>query len=340
LKKAVKAGKPPAEIAKLRDEALDLSTRASLGTALTVAFSMLAQSGILTGKGPTDPKKRAVLLDSGWQPYSVAIPLSGGKTAYIPYNRFEPLSSLLGVFADLHETPKGEKNVIKTMGIALSNITSKTFLSGLSEFFGALDKPEEALPGYAANLAGSFVPNVAAKGAQAIDPVVRETKPPEGGITGRIAATIESRIPGVSTRLPARYGPTGRAAERPGNAVSRFLSPVQVSTTSPERAVEAELARISYAPPTLDREVRVGSQKVPITVAEQERLVGEYQRATERVSRLLKSPAYRAAPDDGPQGKQTKRTMIRAIYLQAERKWRDRHAGILLGRARAAEAGA
>lgn len=337
---AEKAGLPEAEIGKLRDNALDLSARASLGLALTSVFYGLASSGVLTGKGPSDVKKRQALLDTGWQPYSVVIG-SGESKTYIPYSRFEPIAGLLGIVADFGAGEK--KTPVEAASAALSNITSRTFLEGLNQFFELLSRPEEALPGYVSQLAGSFVPNVVAKSAQAVDPIVRETKPASGSTAERVGRTIAARVPGVSTKLPARYGATGKGVERPNagsvaGAVSRFASPVQITSTKPGTAVEAEMARIGYTPTVPDRKVKVAGRDLEITETEHRRLTEEYRHAAERAARILKSPAYKAAPDDAGPGKTSKRNMLKAVFDQANRRWRARHAPALMQRARAAQA--
>src|SRR3546814_13502039 len=99
---------------------------------------------------------RAARRDTGWQPYRIRI----GDQWY-SYQRFEPISLLAGVasdFADLgnYMTPEESDRFALNLSIAVAkNITSKTWLSGLSDFFDVLSDPERYGRNYVARLAGS-----------------------------------------------------------------------------------------------------------------------------------------------------------------------------------------
>src|SRR3546814_19348701 len=76
--------------------------------------------------------------------------------------RFEPISLLAGVasdFADLgnYLTPEESDRFALNLSIAVAkHITSKTWLSGLSDFFDILPDPERSGPHYLARLAGTM----------------------------------------------------------------------------------------------------------------------------------------------------------------------------------------
>lgn len=59
------------------------------------SVSMLANDGLITGRGPADYRENNVLRETGWQPYSIRV----GDT-YYAYNRFEPVGILFGLAAD------------------------------------------------------------------------------------------------------------------------------------------------------------------------------------------------------------------------------------------------
>ncbi len=148
---------------RARDEAL---ARITLGSGLSTAAVMAALDGRITGGGPTDPRERAALLKSGWQPYSVRI-----GDEWVSFQRFDPFSLLIGAAADFAElgafaAPKERDDFAMTLGSAIAkNITSKTWLSGLSDFFEALSDPERFGKAWAQRLAGSAaVPSIAASG--------------------------------------------------------------------------------------------------------------------------------------------------------------------------------
>src|SRR3546814_14576751 len=94
--------------------------------------------------------------------------------------RFEPISLLAGVasdFADLgnYMTPEESDRFELNLSIAVAkNITSKTWLSGLSAFFDVLSDPERYVRNYVARLAGSMaVPAMVSPMARAYDPNLR-----------------------------------------------------------------------------------------------------------------------------------------------------------------------
>lgn len=75
-----------------KDEAI---ARISLGTAIGMTTTAAVLSGDISGGGPADPALRQSLIANGWQPYSIKI---GGQ--WFSYAGFEPLSSIVGVWAD------------------------------------------------------------------------------------------------------------------------------------------------------------------------------------------------------------------------------------------------
>ena len=340
---AKKAGKSPHELEAMRDKAIDLTARAALGSTMFGLFLGAAKAGLMTGAGPTDPKAKKALMETGWQPYAFRI----GDT-YIPFNRFEPVSSILGFSADAVEIAnKGEREsyVKKAAAAFMTNALSKTYLQGLSDAAGLIVDPERYGPDYAASLAGSLVPNIVAKGAQAIDPVMRETRPPGTGALGQIAATVQSRIPGASMALPEQRTLTGEVRERPNagsvlGAAARFALPVQVTQRKAGSELQEEFARVGYTPPVPDRKIRVSGQDIILAPSEQDKLAEEYQKASVRATRLLASPSYKAAPDDADQGQRSKRKLLDRIYDEANDRFKARYASILRARARAKAAAA
>jgi GGDEF domain-containing protein len=319
-KDAVREGKPAEEVSRLRGEAVDKLARPLVGTAMLAAFYGAARSGMMTGSGPTDPDERNALRDSGWQPYSFVTTDDKGARTYIPFNRFEPVSSILGIAADMAEI-KDEKKLgdmgSKFISSVGQNFVSKTYLQGLADAAGAWNDPSGKLSGYLANLAGSVVPNIASKAAQAIDPVVRDTKPESAGLMGlpeKFINTVQSRIPGASKYLPAKESATGEDAERPGNAVSRFLSPVQVSSDKPDADVEREMVRVGAVPnaPPRTVKVQVGGQTVQMKLTDEEydALLTARKKAVDYLGRVIKSPTYARRPDSKADGNDSKADLI------------------------------
>ena len=71
-------------------------------TYLTGAY-FAAQTGMITGGGPTDFTERKRLMESGWRPYSYRILQQtelGPEYKYYPISRLDPFSQIAGLAAD------------------------------------------------------------------------------------------------------------------------------------------------------------------------------------------------------------------------------------------------
>lgn len=320
--RAVKSGADAATVNRLRGQALDHMARPLVGSAIMGTFFLAAKSGLMTGSGPTDQKEKNLLLDSGWQPYSFALPIGeDGKRVYVPYNRLEPVSSLLGIAADMAEIQDQRKlgdMADKALGSIGSNFLSKTFLTGLSDAANAIARPQEFASQYVSSLAGSVVPNIIAKGAQALDSTVRDTKPTSTGLAGipeRVGKSLMARIPGASMALPARKTALGDDVERPGNALTRFLLPSQVTADKDGVGqLEHEMSRIGFAPSAPARTIQTHGQKVQLTDEEFQKLTAAYKRAAEYALRLIQSPSYKGLPDSKDEGPRSKEKMLEEYF--------------------------
>ena len=180
-----------------RDLAL---ARVSMGSTAMISTGYLAAQGLITGGGPSDPEMQAALRRTGWQPYSMRI----GDT-YISFNRLEPLGILLGAAADFTEIaglageemqPEMDK-LAAAIALALSkNVTSKTWMKGVSEAIEAIHDPDRYGQRYIQNFARSMVPALFAQ--------VERTMDPEMEAVYSIIDAMKSRIPGLSSDLPPR----------------------------------------------------------------------------------------------------------------------------------------
>ena len=105
------------------------AARMALGSTVGIAVAALAAEGHITGGGPSDPKARAALFATDWQPYSVKI-----GDGYHAFSRLEPAGMILGVSADFAEIAgeitKEERDSVGAMilGSITKNLVSKTWL--------------------------------------------------------------------------------------------------------------------------------------------------------------------------------------------------------------------
>lgn len=103
---------------------------------------------IINGAGPTDPTARQAFLRKGLLPYSVSVKMEDGTYKSITYNRFDPISGVLGMGADyayyaMHER---QGNVVEDLSMAavmsVSNyMMEQPMVSGLKEIFAAINLP-------------------------------------------------------------------------------------------------------------------------------------------------------------------------------------------------------
>lgn len=124
----------------------------------------LASSGMLTGRGPSDPEQRALLQASGWMPYSIKL-----GEGYVQYARLDPFSTMLGTVADTFEyakwAPIDKQEDIETLLMSsvvamANNFTNKSYLSGVKAFVDAAAQPDRKMSHLLKQYAAAAVPNV------------------------------------------------------------------------------------------------------------------------------------------------------------------------------------
>jgi hypothetical protein len=165
-----------------------------------------ASAGIITGGGPKERDRREMWEATGWRPYSIKI---GDK--YVSYRRFDPFSTIFGMFADAIETsneilknggdPAEVDQILQTAVVMISrNITNKTYMTGITNFANALSNPKQFGQQFVNSFAASSVPYSSLLG-QSIglfsdDPAMRELE--------SAMDAIKSRIPGLEATVPPR----------------------------------------------------------------------------------------------------------------------------------------
>lgn len=171
---------------------------------------MLAQSGRLTGGGPSNPQARKAMQDLGWQPYSIKV---GNK--WYSYNRLDPLGSFFGIVGDYLELAQASGNseedartvMDAAQAILLAvgkNLSNKTYLQNIGSLISIIENPDISgtgqLSAYASQIAQGFVPRIVtnlARDTGMTDPYMREAS----GFIDRLKA----RTPGLGEDVPLQY---------------------------------------------------------------------------------------------------------------------------------------
>lgn len=262
-------------------------SKATIGTMIGAVTYQHALEGKITGGGPKNRNQRDALYRTGWRPYSIK---AGDK--YYSYGRLEPIGSILGMAADLAEgtnTFSEEEYgdlAIKMVESFSKNVTSKTFLRGLSNALDALSDPDRYAGPWLESFGGTVVPRIVAGAARSSDDFLRET---EG-----LGEYIQSQIPFLSQDLLPKRNLWGEPIEREGGFTQRFISPVQVSTDKGSLA-DREIVRLG---------VSVGKPQPVINGIEltpkeyDEFLVKAGSRAKKLVGNLVSQKSYGKLPED------------------------------------------
>lgn len=262
--------------------------RMVLGTGLGAAMYEMALSGHITGGGPADPQTRRLMQANGWQPYSLRV---GDR--YYSYQRLDPFSTTIGTVADMVDlssnlTDEDRDHILARTGIAIvHNLSSKTWLSGISSALEAINDPDRYLSGFTARTAGSLaVPSIVAQVARVSDPVMREAREP--------LDRIRSRIPGLSDDLLPRRDVFGRPVMSQGGVGPDIVSPIFTGTAKNDPTISALTSSgIGISAP--QRTYVEGGKRVQWTPQQYDRLqvlVG--QAAKPRLDALAGSPGWRA----------------------------------------------
>jgi hypothetical protein len=293
-----------------RDLAL---AKMSLGSMVMATTATLAAEGVITGGGPSDANMRNIKRNTGWQPYSIKI---DGK--YYSYSRLEPLGMVLGTAADITEiigqlTAEDADKLAAYAVMAFSkNITSKTWLRGISETLNVMDDPDRYGKRYIERFAGSAVPTGVAQVERLVDPEVRAVY--------NIMDEMKSRIPGYSSELFPRRNLWGDPIVLEGGMGPDIVSPIYTSEAK-ESPVDEELLKLKAPIGMPSKTQNIHGVSFELTPKEYDRLVVEMNTITlPQTGKNLKDsldylvtrdPTYKNLSDD------RKEQMIRAYITQA-----------------------
>lgn len=219
-------------------EISDEMAKPILGSMLMMGIVALAQEGLVTGGGPKEKNERDTLYRTGWRPYALKV---GDK--YYSYGRLEPIGSIFGMAADYTEITGNQEfreqkfgDVSEAILLSLGkNLTSKTYLEGISNAMDAISDPKRYGANWVERFGSSAVPSAVNTLRQATDPNLRQV---EG-----IPDALLNRMPYLSQTLAVRRDIWGREVKVDGSWVQRSMSPfpVGIQTNDP---VDLELARL------------------------------------------------------------------------------------------------
>jgi hypothetical protein len=224
--------------------------RMAIGTSIAAYTMYMVQQGTITGSGPSDQKERAVLMLSGWKPYSIKI----GEN-YYSYDWLDPFSTIMGISADLGTFAHGVAADSEEMGSLAVNllasvakmVTSKSSLRGVSDVMQAVSNPDRYGGRYIQNLAGTVVPSAVAQYARTHDEYQREAR--------TVVDVIKSRVPGKRQELFVRRDIWGEPLPMGDNLGPDAISPIAMSKITHDPATKA-LIDAGFFPAQVGRKIR------------------------------------------------------------------------------------
>jgi hypothetical protein len=295
-----------------RDLAL---AKIATGSMLMAAAADMTLTEQITGRGPVNPQMRNILRSTGWQPYSIKV----GDTWH-SYSRLDPIGATIGIAADISEIV-GQLEEADALDLATSavvavaqNVTSKTYLSGLSDFFEVMasvspdpEKNNTRAIRWVERLAGSVVPAAVAQ--------IERTLSPELSATEGIIEKIKSRIPGFSDDLPPRRNIFGEPIVLSGGIGPDIMSPLY---SSPDK--NDDVAEEIVSQQTLLRMPMKNIQGVKLNTRQYDEYIkffsGENNKFVkmtlkQQLREVFVSPVYKNATDGQEGGKSM---IIRTVF--------------------------
>ena len=265
-----------------------------MGTALGTAVFSFAISGNISGAGDPDPKKRAMQMAAGWQPYSIKV-----GDAWYSYQRLQPVGTLIGMAADAatvwdHMSPDESDKIPKILSTAFANaVTNQTFLQGITQIINAMSDPSRFGPRFLQGMAGSAIPAIVGQAAQMMDPYQREVN--------SVLDAVKARIPGVSETLMPKRDAYGEPIAGKDRVLG--ISPVTTSTVSTD-PVRLEAARLGVGAAKAPDHIELPSGhdsklgKVELTPQQQDIFADKAGHMAHQIlTQMVSSPSWSTMPD-------------------------------------------
>lgn len=326
-KEAIQKGGAEADLAR---------AKVTLGTGVMATVAFYANNGEITGRGPSDPRERAVLMETGWQPYSIKI----GDT-YYAYNRFEPVGILFGVAADTTEIfnyveeqgtkeEKIEADRIAAMMIAsvTENLINKTFLTGLSDAVKVIHDSDRYGDAAVQRFFSSFVPTFVYYQRRGEDPYLRDVQTMADAFANRVSGKIGRAVVGkASEDLPLKRNVLGEARMYAKGLGGKF-SPLRESEIKQDIVFD-EFVSLGFTPSIPKRDIRgvklnsdQYSKLMSLQLSPQK---GGYLDLRGQLEQIITSPGYQSLPT------YAKREALADIIRSNQEAAREIMAGVLDG---------
>ncbi|MFN2603995.1 MAG: hypothetical protein ABR582_14735, partial [Gemmatimonadaceae bacterium] len=183
------------------------------------------------------------------------------------------------LYYNLHNSELSTSDALAaTAGGVGQTLAEQPFLQGTRELADGL-RDQKSVGRFARNMAGSFVPQIAARAAQAADPTVREVR--------TFGDAVNVRIPGLSQTVAPRIDQLGRETQRDADPSTRLV----VSLLDPG-------SRAASADPLAREITRVGATVSRLTKRKDE-TADQFEARQRAVGSLLQSVLTDLIESDG-----------------------------------------
>lgn len=293
-------------IGKGRHAMTEAAAKSLMASASMVSASMFlrAAEGHVTGAGPQNKNEREDLLATGWRPYSIQWLDKSGQLQSVPYQRFEPVASLLRAVATLHEDRLMRPDAghadraAQVAKMTALGLLDAPFLKSIGEVIKLFTDPERTVGTFAKRTAASFVPPLAATIARDQDPVIRD---PE-----TVWEHIGSRTPGMTQDIRPRVDRFGRPIKRTSSMGGLYDQPGQADPVA-TRLLQLGLSQAVSQPPR-----NVGGQDMtPDQELRLAQLAGPMRRTL--VEKVIFAPGFENAP------RAVQENLVRSAVASADR---------------------
>jgi hypothetical protein len=228
----------------------DAMGKMASGLMITGTAASMAAEGRITGAGPLDKEQRQALMETGWRPFSFVTINEDGTKDYTPYNRYAPLSLLLGTVAtawELYASGAVTDDEWGDIAISISqgvkeSLGDQTYMTGITNTLEAANDPTRYGEKWLEQIAAGFVPTGAQQIGRAFggDPYLRE-------VNGALEA-MKAKVPGLSADLPPkRSWITGQPRKYDEGiwGIPGSIAPLNQSTRKMDPVLE-EMVKLGY----------------------------------------------------------------------------------------------